>query len=319
MLKTVVLKLVSIKYSGDSIGNDIRVEISALDRSIRVDKKIKKGQSAACDETVGKFSVGDKIFNPEIKITVIEKDLIFNDVGSVIAKLKVNLKGSMPQISAHRVEVRESRGKKYGKRSGIFNITFETVVSPMFGYIPETKDGWLKVKDKNGQEIPLPAYLKVQVDGKDAGREHITIMEGSSRGQKASVKQRDDGSSFLITDNPHTLAAMAVYSTSKKVFVLKSRGYKCEDYTGSPWEKGLYDIEIPDSPHPGGLHYTDSAPRAKVWFRVGHSGEKYIHTGSHSLGCITLTEQNYWEEVWGILIKSRKGDGMSIGVLEIID
>lgn len=78
-----------------------------------------------------------------------------------------------------------------------------------------------------------------------------------------------------------------------------------------------YDIEIPDIPHPGGLHYPE-ARYAKIWFRVGHSGKRYIHTGEHSRGCITLLEQERWDELCKILSKARKDDGRSIGVLEVI-
>ncbi len=142
MLKTVVLKLVNIKYSGDSIGNDIRVEISALDKFFTVDKKIKKGQSAACDEIIGKFSVGENVFNPEVKIAVIEKDLIFNDVGSATVRVKINLESAERQTSEHRVEVYESRGPfGRGKKCGIFDITLEAIVAEQSTGSQESKIG----------------------------------------------------------------------------------------------------------------------------------------------------------------------------------
>lgn len=52
----------------------------------------------------------------------------------------------------------------------------------------------------------------------------------------------------------------------------------------------LYDIEIPDYPHLGGARYEKEAPRAKTWFRIGHRGDRYLHTGGRSLGCITIIE-----------------------------
>ena len=39
MLKAIQLKLLRIKYSGDSIGDDISVEIEVLGKSLSVDKK----------------------------------------------------------------------------------------------------------------------------------------------------------------------------------------------------------------------------------------------------------------------------------------
>ena len=82
---------------------------------------------------------------------------------------------------------------------------------------------------------------------------------------------------------------------------------------------GIYDIEIPDAPHEGGINYTKIAKFAKVWFRVGHKDAKYLHTGMHSLGCITVLEQDKWDEIFHQLIKARKGDGLSVGVLEVVD
>jgi len=84
-------------------------------------------------------------------------------------------------------------------------------------------------------------------------------------------------------------------------------------------EKGAYDIEIPDYPHPGGARYQQEAPRAKTWFRVGHSGERYLHAGGRSLGCITIIEISRWGEIYNSLIKARKGDSASVGVLEVVD
>lgn len=81
----------------------------------------------------------------------------------------------------------------------------------------------------------------------------------------------------------------------------------------------MYDIEIPDYPHSGGARYEKQAPRAKTWFRIGHNGERYLHTGGYSLGCITITEIIRWVEIYNKLIKARKGDSISVGILEVID
>jgi len=44
-----------------------------------------------------------------------------------------------------------------------------------------------------------------------------------------------------------------------------------------------------------------------------------LHTGSRSLGCITIVDTERWMEIYNALIKARKGDFMSVGVLEVID
>jgi hypothetical protein len=81
----------------------------------------------------------------------------------------------------------------------------------------------------------------------------------------------------------------------------------------------LYDIEIPDYSHKGGRNYLRQSKRAMTWFRIGHGGERYLHTGGYSLGCMTVIEVSRWMEIYDALIKARKGDFMSVGVLEVVD
>ncbi len=82
MIKIVQLKLSKIKYSGDSIGRDIRVEIEVLGRFLRIDKRIKAGTTVEIDREVGRFETDRGLFQAETLITVIERDLLFNNVGS---------------------------------------------------------------------------------------------------------------------------------------------------------------------------------------------------------------------------------------------
>lgn len=86
-----------------------------------------------------------------------------------------------------------------------------------------------------------------------------------------------------------------------------------------PLKKGVYDLEIPDAPHLGGGSYLERAKLAKVWFRIGHSGERYLHTGRVTLGCVTMTEIEHWDDLCKVLMKARKGDGKSVGTLEVIN
>ena len=56
-----------------------------------------------------------------------------------------------------------------------------------------------------------------------------------------------------------------------------------------------------------------------MWFRIGHSGDRYLHPGRVSAGCISITETARWMEIYDVLIKARKGDLMSVGILEVVD
>lgn len=62
MTKKIVLKLKNIKYSGDSIGDDIRLEISILGKPFNIKKNIKVGTKQEFSKIVGEFDTDRKIF-----------------------------------------------------------------------------------------------------------------------------------------------------------------------------------------------------------------------------------------------------------------
>jgi len=326
MFKSVQLKLSKIKYGGDSIGRDIRVEVELLGKFLRVDKRIRAGTAAEINREVGRFETDRGLFQAEILITAIERDLLFNDVGSAKGSIKINTAISKPQQFVFEVQVKENRsilGKFWGKATAVFEITLEAEVSNAIKYVPDIEEsrvkGWLKVILEDDKSIKsLPAYLKIKVERFDANREYFTILEGAYRGEPASVELRDNGSSWLITGTKHEPPVRITYSISKKILTLKGKKYKTDDDPKNPWKKGLYDIEIPDHPHKGGLKYPE-AGRGTVWFRIGHSGARYLHPGLVSAGCVSITETVRWMEIYDALIKARKGDFISVGILEVID
>ena len=322
MLKSIQLKLLKVKYSGDSVGRDIHVEIEVLGKFLRVDKRIEPSTTTEINREVGRFETDRGLFQAEVFITVIEKDFLFNDIGNTKNNIKISTVATKPQQFVFEVQVRESRsifGKFWGKASAVFEITLEAETSEAIRYTPDEGDGWLKVKlEDNYSEESLPAYLKVKIERADTKREYFTILEGPYRGRPASVKLRDNGSSWFLTGVKHEPLARIVYSISKKTLTLKGKKYKADDDSENPWEKGLYDIEVPDHPHGPGLRYPE-AKRGTVWFKIGHGGERYLHPGRVSAGCISITETTRWMEIYNALIKARKGDLMSVGVLEVID
>ena len=108
----------------------------------------------------------------------------------------------------------------------------------------------------------------------------------------------------------------ATYSVSRKMLTLGTASYQTVDYPLKPWALGTYDIEIPDAPHKGGLRYPE-ASRSRTWCRVGHSGDRFIHTGAASAGCITVVDRAKWDQICSILIRGRKGDRISVGTIEV--
>ncbi len=221
--KLVVLKLTSLRYSGQSIGDNLTIEAEIAGKSISVNKKLVPGQIASLNVEVGQFITNQSSFSLSGVIRVIERDPVFNDVG-----------------------------------------------------------------------------------------------EGPYRGRTASVKRKSDGSSHLSDGNPQSGPVKLVYSISRKTLRVRGKSWQTKDYPSTPWTAGFYDVEIPDAPHKGGLNYPD-VTRAKTWFRIGHQGDRYIHTGRNSLGCITVTEHDRWDELYTILVRARKDDGRSIGTLQVVE
>ncbi len=325
MTKTIKLSCAKIKYTGDSIGDDIRLEVAILDRALRVDKIIKVNTTAEINREIGRFETDQKLFEADAWITVIEKDLLFNDVGSITSSIKIDTSIAKPQQFIYEIKIRETRsilGKFWGKKIADFEITLESTATDVAQYIPNDDEGkgWLKVRIESNKSIEsLPAFLKVRSEYSDNKREYFTPLEGMHRDKLVFAKLQRDGSSNLLSGIQYKSAARAFYSISKKTFTINSKVYATVDYKNALWEKGLYDIEIPDYPHSGGARYEEDAPRAKTWFKIGHSGGRYLHVGSRSLGCITIIETGRWMEIYNALIKARKGDFMSVGVLEVID
>ncbi|KKT21020.1 MAG: hypothetical protein UW04_C0013G0004 [Parcubacteria group bacterium GW2011_GWB1_43_8] len=322
MLKFVQLKLSKIKYNGDSVGRDIRIEIDVFGKFLRIDKRIKTGTVAEMNQEVGRFETDRELFQTNILISVIEKDLLFNNTGSITDSIKVNTTDNQPQHFTFEIQVRESRSLLsrlfWGKRTAIFEVTLEALVGEIELYTPDIKDGWLVTRDKQDEFVSLPAYIMVHPTHIKNGREYFIPVEGVNRGELLSAPLENGNSSYLIHNVKHEPAISAQYSISEKVFILNGKKYKADDDSKNPWQKGFYDIEIPDYPHGGGLIYPE-AVKGTVWFKIGYSGERYLHPGRVSAGCISITETTRWMEIYNAFIKARKGDFMSVGILEVID
>jgi len=322
MVKSVKLKLSKIKYSGNSIGNDIRTEIEILDKFSRVDKKIKIGTTAEINNKIGEFETDQRLFKANVKITIIEKDILFNDVGVVSGEIEIDTNATKSKQFVFEIQVRESRSLLsrlfWGKRIAIFEVTLEAKIGEIERYTPDTEDGWLVAQTGQGEWVSLPAYITVYPKSIKNGREYFIPSEGIHRGELLSAPLKDGNSSYLISDVNHESMVSATYSISEKIFTLNGKKYKAIDYSEAPWKKGIYDIGIPDYPHGSNNAYTE-AIRQKVWFPINFENARYLHVGARSAGCMTIIETTRWMEIYNVLIKARKGDFKNVGTLKVID
>ncbi|HBA36529.1 TPA: hypothetical protein DCZ15_01490, partial [Candidatus Falkowbacteria bacterium] len=268
MLKKIQFKLIKIKYTGKSIGNDIRIDIELLDQVLRVDKRMRARKTAELNQSIGTFPSDQKTFSANVKITVTEKDILFNDIGKTEKTIKVDTGDIKPQNFTYNIELRENRfGKTWGKSIAIFEVTIEALVINTIKYTPDIDNGWLKVKIVDGDAVSLPAFLKIQSDYIEGGREYFTILEGIYRGQKGSVSLDENKESRFLSKIEHEPLIHLQYSISQKALIIDNKKYQTTDYTGSPWKKGWHDIELPDYPHKDPSSYVNISSRFKTWFR----------------------------------------------------
>lgn len=84
MLKTIILTLKQIKYTGTAIGDDVRVEIETSNHFLAIEKKIQKGGTLDLATEIGQIVTDKKSLAIPITVRVIEQDILFNDVGTTI-------------------------------------------------------------------------------------------------------------------------------------------------------------------------------------------------------------------------------------------
>jgi hypothetical protein len=199
-------------------------------------------------------------------------------------------------------------------------------------YIDGDSTGWLQVRRATGAVIALPEYLKVEFleRKKDPRtneiRDYFKILEGRESNNKASVKQKPNGQSWLKKGNPGYRSAASVTFNIATGEVTYAGGNALGATTDSsnPVSTGIHDLELPDAPHRGGEYYMARSIRAKTWFLIGHGllgdgAGRYLHPGRISAGCVTVTDVENWNRLYQYLILSRKGDNLSVGTINVID
>lgn len=118
------LKLKNVSYGGKSVGEDIRVEIEILGKTLRIDKRIKHGSTVEIDKEIGAFHINDLLLETSIQVKVTEKDLLFSDTGKINQPLKIDGLISFPQKVEYKISVQERR-KFFWKSTAIFTVVIE--------------------------------------------------------------------------------------------------------------------------------------------------------------------------------------------------
>ena len=323
-MKLVTITLLKVAYSGESVGRDIRIETTILEKKTVLDRRIPFGLSVSLSHIIANIETEENSFRSDLSVTVIEKDFLWSDSGQATVSIETDTESGNTKEQTITVSVHERRSffdRLFGrKKIANFELMFQVNMYDIAHMIARTEDGWIEVVPEWQQKtVWLPELLRVRLLRQENARDYFQILEGYYANKYASVKSFfDSGKSSIVPGEPSTPAVMAEYSISKQTVTLDNVSYKAKDYEGAPWQKGTYIIHIPDHPHAGGLEYKEYA-HARSWFLIGFESDRYLHVGLVSLGCITISAEQDWEKLYEILIRARTGDGASIGVLHVVD
>jgi hypothetical protein len=193
-------------------------------------------------------------------------------------------------------------------------------------YARDTSDGWLTVLT-NGTRTSIPSGLKVAVSSTANGRDYGTIKEGILDGTSFDVTAGNLQSTYRrVSDlkvrvKPHAGSPAVIdgisydldlsISYKESGSIRRTGPYPATTDPSNPLSYGIHDLEIADFPHPAGARY---GAFGTVWFRIGHSGDRYLHPGRISLGCMTCAPRN-WPEIYQI-VNAARADSRSVGTLE---
>jgi hypothetical protein len=193
-------------------------------------------------------------------------------------------------------------------------------------FVRATTDGWLLVV-ASGAKMSLPSGLKVSLTSSSGGRDNGTVLEGVFLGTTFDVSSGNLEATFRRVGSlnahvqrraagPVVIGGVAFDLELRISFIeagtQKALGpYAAKTDPANPVPTGQHAIEIPDYPHELGSGY---GAHGKVWFRIGHQGDRYVHPGRVSAGCLTCAPTQ-WEEIYGVLHCARLNDKVSVGTL----
>lgn len=182
-------------------------------------------------------------------------------------------------------------------------------------------DGWLRIRiEPRGEIVSVPAYLQVEAGQSAGGRDFFTVLEGVHRGKRASVTAGNLSPAAM----PLRKAARLVFNKSKGTLTCGDVQLRAMTAPQNPVPDGEHPLQIPDFPHQGGRNYMTDSPYAKSWFFLGHGsatpgehgGDRYLHTGMISAGCVTVDPED-WTALYELIIRCRSNDGKTVGSITV--
>ena len=123
MAQKVRIKILKLQYGGDSVGNDIRLEIKTSGQPFSLEQNIKPKTTSEINQEIAQLPISGDILEIPIHIKVTERDLLFNDVGKTSGTIQIDPLKTEPQTFDFQIKVQE-KNKVIGKSTAIFSVTF---------------------------------------------------------------------------------------------------------------------------------------------------------------------------------------------------
>ncbi|GAA5213675.1 hypothetical protein ACFSJ3_03045 [Corallincola platygyrae] len=194
-------------------------------------------------------------------------------------------------------------------------------------YIKSTSEGWVTVLI-NGVRTSLPSGLQVTLGATSGGRDYGVILEGTLSGKKFDViagyldvsYSRGNSLQAKVVKNQAGAVTVDGISYDRELHLsYKTNGtskkagpFLVKTDSANPIPKGKHAIELPDYPHYLGARY---GAFGTVWFRIGNTGDRYIHPGRESEGCLTCAPSS-WADIYQIMHICRASGKTDVGVLD---
>jgi hypothetical protein len=185
--------------------------------------------------------------------------------------------------------------------------------------------GWLSVKlEPSGTVEAVVEHTRVTLTSSTPQRDYFTFVEGPHKGKAASAKRPSATQSHLSSSRPaYRRAATLTFNIAAGSVNWGGASLKAITHHLNPVSVGIHPLQLPDFPHDLGLPYLDRTPYALHWFYLGHghatrgANDRYLHAGTASAGCITVTDVSGWGQLYEHLILCRGLDN-TIGTVHVV-
>lgn len=306
-----------VLFTGDKLGPDYEFNFAAAGQSATIKVNMTKKREAELNKDIFLISELPEVRRVPLRIDVLERNDIFNDFGSIDTELTIACPEPREQSTTFDVIV-YGKGREIRKQS-MASITLTTCLDKGLRYVGGLNpNSWLSVLLDAGFEVQLPHFLGVELVELTSQGIHFRILEGRFKGEFAQISS-SAGSDYLRQEIGirKESARLQLRKSSQRLQIPGLGEFPVVLDPSNPLPMGSYVVDIPDEPHDLGRPYPDQAKYARTWFRLGETGDRYLHTGRVSAGCVTVETVESWDRICKFLLRCLL-DSKAIGILEVL-